>query len=177
MIIGITGIKQSGKDVCAKYLVAKYNYIHLSFANPLKEICKTLFGFNEEQVNGNQKEEIDPFWNISPRKIMQFFGTEIFRDKIQDLIPNIENNFWIKLMEQRILKLNSPNIVISDVRFLNEVDFIKKYNGIIIKVNRNTEIDNHISEKEMNQIIPDYVIDNIETFDELYKKIDNIMKN
>jgi len=178
MIIGITGNKQSGKDTCAKYLVEKYNFLHLSFAEPLKKACKLLFNLNEEQINGSEKEEIDLFWKISPRRIMQFVGTEIFRDKIKELIPNIDSNFWIKLMEQQILKLNpNTNIVISDVRFLNEVEFIRKYNGIIVKINRNNEIDNHLSEMEINKIIPDFIIDNIGTFDELNKKIENIVKN
>jgi len=176
MIIGITGNKQSGKDTSANYFIKKHNFIKLSFAQPLKEICKVLFDFNEEQVNGSKKEEIDEFWKVTPRSIMQFLGTEIFRNEISKIIPNIKENFWTKIMEQKILNNNNKHIVIPDVRFSNEVDLIRKFNGIIIQIHRNTGIiDFHSSETELNKIIPDYIIENNDTIDELYKKLKYII--
>jgi len=179
MIIGLTGNKQTGKDTCANFLVKNYNFIQLSYAEPLKNICRTLFDFNEEQLNGTKKEEIDEYWKITPRHAMQFIGTEFFRNQMEKLIPNIEKNFWIKLMEQRIIKLKDKcNIVISDVRFLNEAELIRKYDGFIIKIIRNTnQYDNHPSEIETNKINFNYIIENNGTYEELYKKLINIMNN
>ena len=46
-IIAICGAKRSGKDVLAKYLINKYKYEKLSFAEPLKKAVKELFNFND----------------------------------------------------------------------------------------------------------------------------------
>lgn len=179
MIIGITGHKQNGKDTIAKYLINKHEFIQFSFAEPLKEISKILFGFTDEQVNGDKKEIIDDFWHLTPRSVLQFMGTEMFRNQISSLIPDIGHDFWIKILEKKILSLspNYRNIVISDVRFPNEVEFIKKYNGIMINVFRNNliSIDNHPSEQLIDTLKVDYYIPNNGSINELYKVIEKVL--
>lgn len=121
-IIGIVGKKRSGKDTVADYLVQNYGYIKLSFASPLKEIIKTLFDFDDEQINGNEKEIIDDYWNITPRRAMEYIGTNVFRKNISELIPNIGENFWSDILYNKCKKISEKNndvkIVISDVRFI-----------------------------------------------------------
>ena len=66
------------------------------------------------------------------------------------------------------------NFVISDVRFQNEADFVKKHNGLLIKVNRPGENnnDNHISETGIDDIkIYDILIQNSGSIFDLYEKI------
>ena len=48
-IIAICGAKRSGKDILSKYIVSKYNYKKISFAEPLKNAVKALFNFNDIQ--------------------------------------------------------------------------------------------------------------------------------
>ena len=61
-IIGITGKKFNGKDTGAIYLINNYGYERLAFADALKEACKCIFGFTNEQLYGNKKEDIDEYW-------------------------------------------------------------------------------------------------------------------
>ena len=49
-IIAICGAKRSGKDLLAKHIINKYGYEKISFAEPLKEIVKLIFNFNDIQV-------------------------------------------------------------------------------------------------------------------------------
>jgi hypothetical protein len=181
MIIGILGNKGHGKDTVADYLVEKYNYNKYSFAKPIKDICKIIFGFTEDQLYTNKKEIIDKYWNITPRKAMEFIGTDLFRYRMNELIPDIKDNIWVKHFSKYILNNNlNKNIVIADIRFQNEVDEIHKLNGIIIKIYRpdKEEEYKHISEYGIKNIKNyDLLIINDKNKKNLYNKIDILYKN
>ena len=179
LLIGVTGKKQNGKDTIANYLHSRYKYNHLSFAGALKEGVKALFDFSEQQVNGDLKEVIDNRWGVSPRVVMQKFGTEIIREGAQKIVPNIGNNFWVKRLELDLQRMKGEKIVISDVRFPNEIQKIKELGGIVILVDRPSMNANchdcHASENSINKEDADYVVINDSTMAELYKKIDEIL--
>ncbi len=171
MIIGICGKKFHGKSTIAKYFVDR-GFIELTFAESLKKICKEIFNLSDEQLYGNLKEEIDIYWNMTPRQILQKVGTDLFR-------VHFDNDIWVKSIDKKIqLYKDTHNIVISDVRFLNEYNLIKSYDGIIINVVRdiNTQ-DMHISENSLSDIVFDYNIDNNGSIDDLYIKLKMIIIN
>lgn len=182
-IIGITGLKYNGKDTIANYLSTKYKYTHIAFADSLKNACSVLFGFNYEQLHGYLKETPDPYWfGLTPRQILQFVGTELFRNNMHKLNENFHDNFWLLCTEKKIQGLLQNDkdicIVISDVRFPNECNMIKKMNGIIIRVDRsnvNNTIDLHPSETLIQTLHADFEIKNNGSIDDLYKIIDNII--
>ena len=139
-------------------------------------MLKTLFNFTDDQLETNLKENIDPYWNISPREIMQFFGTEMMQYKIQEILPNIGKKFWINSLISRIQ--NNRKYVVSDLRFIHEHEELKKKNVFVIKItrpdNNNVNID-HISEQEYLNIPYDVHIVNNGTIDELLIKLDNAL--
>jgi hypothetical protein len=174
-MIGIVGRKGSGKDTCGDYLVAKHGYIKQSFANPLKRACKEMFSLSDAQLNDPVlKETPDPRWNgATPRQILQFVGTDLFRNQLSGIIPNIGEDVHIQAF--KIWFQNQPNkkIVLCDIRFKNEAKFVKENGGILIKVARNCASNNdlHVSEVELESIICDFYIENNGTFDELYSAL------
>ena len=180
-IIAICGYKRSGKDTIAEYLTKNYNYNHYKITDKLRKVVQLLFNLNDNDYEKN-KEINDTRWNTTPRKIMQFIGTEVFQYKIQELIPNISRNFWIKsLLSDELLdniKNNNHKIVISDLRFIHEYENLKQLNIplVIIKVTNNKikNIDNHISETEHLKIPIDYEIENNGTLQQLYDNINKI---
>lgn len=176
-IIGICGYKRNGKDTLGDYLVSNYGYTKIGFADAMKEACKNIFGFNDEQLYGDLKEYEDEFWKISPRKTLQFVGTELFRHRISELLPDVKDNIWIKVVEKKILDNPDKKYVITDVRFFNEFEFINKYNGLTIKVKRDTidNDDSHISESFIDNIYTDFTITNNGTLEELYEKLNAII--
>lgn len=183
MLIGIMGSIGSGKSTVADYLVKNHGFIEYSFAKPLKQIAEIL-QFEHHQIYGTQDEklEINKFWGISGREFLQKFGTEICRDTLPTIIPNMNmnnNTLWIRLFE----KMYSPdkNIVISDVRFTDEINKIKELGGFIIKIERPSECtqksdyQKHSSELSTSNIVPDYLILNNQTIEKLYENIDNFL--
>lgn len=151
-IIAITGAKRCGKDTLANYIVSKYNYEKIKLADPLKKVVQTLFDFSEEQLENDIKENIDNRWNITPRKALQFFGTEVMQYKIQELLPQIDRKFLVKSM---INKMDPDKYyVISDVRFYHEYEEIAKLNPLIIQIYRPELLatDTHPSEIEYRSI-------------------------
>lgn len=184
MILGLCARKQNGKDTMADYLCQKYKFIKLTFATPLKEACKLLFGFTEEQINGDKKEVIDTRWGVSPRTVLQFIGTDLFRKQMKTIIPGIEDNFWVICLKNNIEQIlkNYPNarIVISDVRFPNEAKIIQQLKGQTVKIIRssiNNTSDQHASEKMTDNIKCDFIIENNGTKDQFYEKIDKFVSD
>jgi|SRR5579872_5425097 len=180
-LIGITGRKRSGKDTIGEYLVKKCGFKRIAFADALKEACKIIFGFDNEQVYGDLKENVDDYWGHSPREILQIVGSELFRDRLPELCHNIHNDIWIKSVERQIRNLYNQGynkFVITDARFDNEIDFIKKFNGFTWKVIRPClmSIDNHSnthqSEISIDNFICDYDFINDSTIANLYDKVD-----
>jgi hypothetical protein len=182
-IIGVTGRKFNGKDTLAEYLKKKYGYQQMMFAKPIKDLCRLIFGFNEEQLYGSTKETLDERWGVTPRDMFQYIGTEMFRKMMANKIPGIGEGFWIKcLMEQvkSILRENpDARIVISDVRFPNEIDVIRQLGGLLIRVKRpsvNNSTDVHESEIYIEQLEVDFELLNDSTIDSLYNKFDGLLK-
>ena len=189
MIIGLYGKKGSGKDTFADFLCEKYNFVKYGFGDPIKEIAKIIFDFDDEQLYGDKKEDIDPYWNISPRDFFQKFGTDygqfILPTHFSDIFKSEDNTrtIWVKVFEKwykRELKKN-PNtkVVINDIRFEHEYNIIKNLNGYIIKIKRKQNSkDKHISENELNNYKNDkfnYVIENNSSKANLYDTITNII--
>ena len=92
MIIGIIGKKRSGKDTIGDYLTKYYGFTSYSFANPIKLASKHLFGFTDDQLYGDLKDEIDYNWGVTPRTVFQIIGTEIFQQDMLRRIPELQKN-------------------------------------------------------------------------------------
>ena len=173
-VIGICGLKRSGKDTIARYL-CKYGYHHMKISQPLKDGIKSMFGFSYDQME-SFKEDVDPYWNVKPREVMQFIGTEMMQYKIQEIMPDIGRKFWVKSIVTKIKDEEKP-VVLSDLRFLHEVQELKKHFDVyIIKIVKDDvdSSDVHCSEREYLDIKEDMLIYNNSTIDELFKKIDKI---
>ena len=185
LIIGITGKKFNGKDTLGNYL-SKYGYKRMAFADPLKEVLRTVFHFNDEQLYGEDKEKPDEYWKIAPRTVMQFVGTDLFRHQINKILPNIGNNIWIEVIKRQIIEIWKTNpkqkIVMTDLRFPNEINLIKELNGTIIRVKRNIDknyndfVVIHESETYIDTLTVDYDFENNSSKPDLFKKFDDLYK-
>lgn len=186
-IIAICGAKRSGKDVLAEHLVKNYTYERVAFADSLKQAVKALFNFDDEQVRTDKKDVIDETWGITPRSALQFFGTEVMQEKIQELLPDIKRNFFANNLKNYITNANADTMfVISDLRFLHEYEMllkipnIRKEDVVIIRVVRPSNLDDaspdtHISEREYMKIPYDIVLLNDSTIANYIEKFEKIM--
>ena len=143
MIIGICGFIGSGKDTVADYLVNFHEFRRESFASTLKDAVASVFGWDRTLLEGRTKEarewreQVDPWWaakldmpTLTPRWVLQYWGTEVCRKAFHD-------DIWIASLENK-LRNSRDNIVISDCRFPNEIESLKRAGGNIIWVQRGT---------------------------------------
>lgn len=189
MIVGLIGKKRSGKDTVANYLVQEYGYKRYGFADPMKEMIKEAFLWNEEWVNGKYKEVVDLRWGLSPRQALQHIGTEWAQIALSKSFPKFKEitgrNLWVKRFALLVMggDLNT-NWVISDVRFPHEIDLLREslslspIEKIFIRVKRpeaEAVKDEHESEKHINELDCDYEVWNDKSIEALYATISSIL--
>ena len=186
MIILLCGKKRVGKDTVADYLVKNYGFIKYSFADPMKKACKEIFMLDDAQLWGDDKEIIEPRLGITSRKLLQVFGTELFQFDIYNHIPELFDKIpirtlWVQRFKWWYEKNKDKDIVISDGRFVHELEAIEEMNGFSIAVRRKQAEDlnesEHASEKEIEKIFDmvDFTIRNNLDFSDLYERIDDFM--
>lgn len=184
MIIGITGKIGSGKSTIAEHLRDSYGYTEYSFASPLKQIGE-IFGFSITELYGSQEQKLETnkIWGVSAREFLQKVGTELFRETLPKVLPDlkIKRGVWSDIFRNVYQK--KPDLyVVSDVRFLDEYQTIKDLGGIVIRITRRHTINKggkehvHRSEMELDYIVPDFTIENNGNIEELKEKMDDILK-
>jgi hypothetical protein len=179
MIIGICGHAGSGKDTVANYISQGWNFYHISFASPLKEACRVIFDWTSDHTDGKLKEIVDERWGISPRQAMQLIGTEFGQKILCDNCEMFKNKTGRSLWVKRALDgVDNRNVVISDVRFQHELDYIHSMNGVVIKIERETNNNSkHESENGIDNLNCDYEISNNDTMSMLYFIVNETMKH
>ena len=143
MIVGFVGFIGSGKDTAADYLVNFHGFRRDSFANTLKDAVACVFGWDRTMLEGRTKssrewrEQRDEWWSqrlgreVTPRLMLQLWGTEVCRQGFHD-------DIWIASLENKMRK-TTDDIVISDVRFPNEIKAIHNAGGIVVRIKRGPE--------------------------------------
>lgn len=123
MIIGLVGQKQSGKDTTASLiqnLLPSYEFENRKFAAKLKEICSIITGepiecWEDEEFKNSIVYENTKQQNLTGRELLQFVGTDLFRNQL-----NI--GIWsAALLHEYINAEKTPNWIITDCRFEDEV--------------------------------------------------------
>jgi hypothetical protein len=176
-IIAIIGKAGSGKDTLADMFVQD-GFVKLSMADPLKRGCQMFFGFSDQSL-----------WGASE------YRTPIVREALQkigtDIVRRIDPDAWVKILSRRIrdvfrgqedefgryvLTPNIMGVIIPDVRFPNEVSFVKSLGGIIIRIRRGegllqgSDYSKHESENALDSMgdgFVDFDIDNNGTLEDL----------
>lgn len=142
-VIGICGLIGHGKDTVSSFLIQE-GFQKLSFAGALKDVCSAVFGWDRTLVEGNTpesrewRETVDSWWanrlgipDFTPRYALQYIGTDVFR-------KNFHPDIWVAACERQI-EMTDKNVVISDCRFFNELDVIKRFSGKTAVVWRNKQ--------------------------------------
>lgn len=146
MLIGISGSAGAGKDTLAGFFCNQYGFMRYSYAQPIKDACRVMFGWNDRHLYGDLKEMVDPFFGFSPRHAMQTLGTDWGR-------VHLRSDLWVKIAEKFIL--HNEHVVIPDVRFDNEAEHILTMGGILINIqrpgHRHISLSGHASEQGLSK--------------------------
>lgn len=200
LFIAFSGRKQSGKDSCATFLTEALTELHPSlrvakthFAEPLKRICNIVFGIPLDLMYGSDQDKetlTDVMWDgfsdrvremyhnltiaaapvprsgpMTIREVLQIMGTDIFREQVAD-------DVWAKAPFRR--KWDADVVLIPDCRFMNEVLNTVANNGMVLRVERNTElIDLHQSETSLDDFQFRHTVQNNGTLNQLRALMQN----
>lgn len=172
MIVGFAGYKQVGKDT-ASTASCFADWHHYALARPLRAVCTAVFGWSAPQMANGSKETVDEFWGVSPRQAMQAIGTELFRERLTSLFPEV-GNVWVRRMvlEYERVRDAGQSMVITDVRFPDEARAVQELGGIVIRIDRpGYTAGPHASERKVDEIRADFRIRNDGTVSELHDRV------
>jgi hypothetical protein len=140
MIIGVIGFIGSGKGTAADVLVEKHGFVKLSFADAVKDATAAIFGWQRSLLEGDTlesrefRETNDEWWanrfgfeHFSPRLALQLMGTEAGRNVFH-------KDVWVYALERKMEMYQ--NVVIADVRFPNEIEWMRSKGGFAVRVVR-----------------------------------------
>ena len=183
MIIGLIGRAGSGKDTVADFLVNNHDFTKLSFGKILKDVISIIFGWDRELLEGDTlesrefRETIDEWWSkelgfsVTPRKMFQMIGTDVMR-------KHFNQDIWVLVLKKKLndYSIKNKNIIITDIRFINEYNMVSEIGGKMIKIIRtNMHTYNHSSENNIDNFKSDFIINNNSSIENLYNKVRTIM--
>ena len=164
--LGIIGRKGSGKSTLADYLKDDNTQL-IKFADPLKDMCRVMLthmGFDvetvERMIEGDLKEERIPYYDFTPRHMMQTLGTEWGRECLR---PDIWGLIWQERVDQATE--DGWDVICDDVRFDNEVVRAKEIGFKLCRIiSKDETSDSHPSEKLTTEKMDWFVLNNKEPF-------------
>lgn len=186
MIIGLCGQKGSGKDTVGAYLIKTHGFERKAFADPLKQSIAKLFNISFAEVDKLKNDLTigvgigtqDSQNNLVPhsvgkhmtfREFIQRYGTESHRDVFG-------LSFWVDQTLPISGYYAGKKIVVTDVRFENEVSRIHTLQGVVIKIERpDSDIKDPHSSEDFSDIEADITIVNNSTLDNLYTAIEDAL--
>ena len=198
MIIGVSGYSGSGKDLVGTMIqfLASRNNAKVSledildfpinhqywleeqsgweikkWAGKLKTIASMLTGIPVEKFEDQEfkKTDLGPEWDMTVRDFLQKLGTDAVRD-------GLHTNAWVNALIADYT--NEYKWFITDTRFPNEAEAIRKKDGILIRVERPgvKPINNHPSETGLDDYTFDHVIKNNGSIEDLLLKVKSILQ-
>lgn len=139
MIIGVVGFIGQGKGTVGDYLHEVWGFQRESFAKPLKDAAAIIFNWDRAMLEGDTSESRawrdveDKYWSaklgkkVTPRLALQWLGTEAGRNVFGEAL-------WTASLFNRLDY--SKDYVITDVRFVNEIQALKDAGGYLVRVRR-----------------------------------------
>lgn len=178
VILGLAGPARSGKDSVAEHMALKHgmgaNKLVMTYAlaDPIRKAAAAMFGLDYFEFTGENpdREVVNDFWGISPRVMLQKLGTECGREVFRQ-------DIWLKRAELELAHAEAGGaevFVISDIRFENEADWIRKQGGFIWHINRPSVMseDSHVSENGIKVDETDYIVMNTGDLPWLFNAVD-----
>lgn len=196
-IVTFSGSAGAGKDAAAAPLLTA-GYVNMALADPIKRIARDVYGVPEEQLWGASKlrASVIPGYGtasepLTVRRVLQVLGTEVSR--------SIDPSTWIACWYRSAVELcadpyaryhrelgvrRDPNctptdrryIVVTDVRFPNELSFFRSINATSIVVRRkgsglSGSSAAHQSEQRLPDHLFDHVLENDDTLETLHTRV------
>lgn len=162
-LIALCGKKRSGKSTAAEFIQAEIgpSCYRFAFGDAIKSQVAKIFGPYDEE----RKETLRPVYQSVGQAAKQLYGTRVWLDIVDDQLKRLKDVHAV--------------IVIDDLRFPFEAEWVKSMGGLVWRVVRpETDFvyDPHVSETEIDLIEPDHLLHNNSTPD-YHEKIRSLLKH
>lgn len=166
-LVAFTGRARSGKDTAAAFAAAYLHGYVYGLADPIRAMLNAGFGIDMKSSYWETRKELPvaALGGRSPRQLMQWLGTEWGRKMVSE-------DVWINMAKAE-LHANGPGMVISDLRFDNEAEWVRRLGGRVIHISRPDvdAVNPHASEDGVAFAPSDLRITNDGTLAELQQKV------
>lgn len=151
-LVGLMGYAGAGKDLAAEGLTRK-GWTRVAFADALKAVAHHVGWNGRKDAHG--------------RILLQRLGVAV-RD-------HVDPQAWVQAAERQIAKVEG-DVVVTDVRFPNEVEFIRARHGVVVRVDRpgTGPLNDHASEHAWTGVEPDFVLVNDGDAKAVQRKLHNL---
>ena len=140
MIISISGQARAGKDSFADLLVQKLQgqWTKMALGSYVKSLFSNIYGVDKHFIEyWKCREESPPQFHMNMRKMLQLVG-ESFR--------SMNSSTWIDMLKSDAC--DGTNVIVTDVRYINELEAVKSMDSICILVGRSGRVSDDPHESE-----------------------------
>jgi hypothetical protein len=127
MLIALHGQAGAGKSTFARELCDNHGFTLLSFAAPVYATARALLAGAYPDKHFEKADHV-PLINMTFGALLQKVGTEFGRHVLGE-------DVWVDHMGARIGDAAGP-VVIDDLRFPNEAEFIRARGGLVVEIVR-----------------------------------------
>lgn len=168
ILIGLAGLKGSGKDTAGQILVEEHGFELLKFAKPLYDSAAALLNVHPSILDNYKNDPrarvqlllprggtevcTDIERDFSVREYLQRYGTEAHRD-IEEFGPSV----WTDLLINKILAVgtaSSRRFVVTDARFENECQALCNVGGFLYYIERDARYGDTYGDAHASEIPP-----------------------
>ncbi len=166
LLIGISGGKGEGKDTVAAIICERFPFVsvRIAFADALKREVSNALGVSLMDIETSKHVF---------RPMLQWFGTEFRRQYCGN------PKYWIEQLDASVRRYDGSIVVIPDVRFPNEYEYVKAHEGIMVKVTRDIfrdKFSEHASETSLKDYKFDFTLVNNGTLDQLHQSAELVIE-
>lgn len=177
-LIGLGGRLRAGKDTVSDYLVERYGFVKIGMSDPLVQALLTLDPMIpiDDTVEWLRVSEflrrysyVTAKTNSEVRQLLQRLGTEVGRNILGE-------NTWVDIASKTITELRAEGkpVVITGIRFDNELKMIEKLGGLPVWVERDAGTASaHASENSVSRDDFWVTLLNSGRVSDLYNTLDN----
>ena len=163
-IIGIAGLARSGKNTVADIITDDVHALQIAFADQIKNMLRSGLGISLADLHIGDKNIVSPVYGVTVRHMMQTLGTDWGRKYIGE-------DVWVKALERDVMTSFSTSFIVTDVRYENEAEWVRKHGKLIHVVGRGGIPGDHSSESGVVKLDEDLVLDNSGDLDYLRNQI------
>lgn len=162
MILGLTGVRGSGKDTLADHLVDKYNFKRIAFADPVREKVMFLLQLSSNEEYDRVKRT-QLFWERHSDSVRNIDGRHLVREIGMLMLSYDQEQFTNYVTTEISRNIEKFHYVVTDLRMEHEYRSLKRLEAYIVKINTGRENDDsHVTEIGFSDDRCDYIINNFD---------------